>query len=315
MLECTQGLSTVWFAWRENLGRFYEPFKDAFLKPDPGHPARFLPCPLYCGCWHEVIRRPDGSLGAECRCDPGRCDTWTATIEDITPLELDWPKLARALCQALDLKPQIVNLGFYNTLQIGCWAGDTTPVILTIATNPRQFLHVVTALIQRLTKPFILLAPTARHAGVGVRELLQTAGSGFFPLDEHISLSNLPLLSSLTPSARLFADFVPASNGPQEEDVARHALALLQRLDAESPTSAPTVLTVFRLYCIEELSVAQIRRRCRCSAGTVSNRLKLIQAKTGLEPKNLRRLSSHMDRIVEDMGTKRNAKWMVQSEE
>ena len=47
------------------------------------------------------------------------------------------------------------------------------------------------------------------------------------------------------------------------------------------------MLAVFRLCCVRQMTVAEVARSCRCSVGTVSNRLKLIRAITGLEPANL----------------------------
>jgi hypothetical protein len=62
------------------------------------------------------------------------------------------------------------------------------------------------------------------------------------------------------------------------------ALELLNRLDSIANLNPPALLTVFRLYCGERLSVSQVASRCRCSVGTVSNRLKLLHAKIGFSP-------------------------------
>jgi DNA-directed RNA polymerase specialized sigma24 family protein len=94
---------------------------------------------------------------------------------------------------------------------------------------------------------------------------------------------------------------IPALAEPQEEDEARRALALIHQLESDSPTGSPSVTSVFRLYCVEELTIEQIAKKCRCSLGTVANRLKLIKAKTGIEPKNLRRVSDHLDRMQADL--------------
>jgi hypothetical protein len=59
------------------------------------------------------------------------------------------------------------------------------------------------------------------------------------------------------------------------------------------------------------LTVEKIARKCGCSVGTVANRLKLIKAKTGIDPKNLRRLSDHLERIQGDLEATRreNEQW------
>jgi DNA-directed RNA polymerase specialized sigma24 family protein len=85
------------------------------------------------------------------------------------------------------------------------------------------------------------------------------------------------------------------------EDVARQAFRLLQQLDSEQIVKPPTVLAVFRLYCMEELTAEQVAGRCGCSKGTVINRLKLIREKTKMEPDELRRFSRQFDKIEDDI--------------
>jgi len=92
----------------------------------------------------------------------------------------------------------------------------------------------------------------------------------------------------------------PPVSPNQDEDVARRAFLALDALDCGSRRKLPTLLTVFRLYCIEELTVAQIARKCRCSVGTVSNRLKLLQAATGTNPERLRKVSPYVSRLQRD---------------
>ena len=69
--------------------------------------------------------------------------------------------------------------------------------------------------------------------------------------------------------------------------VARAAFALLARLEGQSRRKPPSLLAVFRLYCMQNMTVYQIARQYRCSVGTVSQRLKLIRHQTGRPPKSL----------------------------
>jgi len=62
------------------------------------------------------------------------------------------------------------------------------------------------------------------------------------------------------------------------------AFQILDRFDSIHVTKPPTVLTIFRLYCVQRMTVTQVARRCRCSVGTVCNRLRLIQSKIGIHP-------------------------------
>jgi len=73
---------------------------------------------------------------------------------------------------------------------------------------------------------------------------------------------------------------------PLDDELPTHlaAFQILDRLDSVSVKKPPTLFTIFRLYCVQRMTVAQIARRCRCSVGTISNRLHLIQSKIGIHP-------------------------------
>src|SRR6266853_985230 len=94
------------------------------------------------------------------------------------------------------------------------------------------------------------------------------------------------------------SNYLSSPNLPQpresDETAARRAFDLVQQLDAKSRMKPPSVLTVFRLYCIEELTTNQIAHACRCGKTTVVHRLNLIREKTGADPESLRRLSPHL---------------------
>jgi hypothetical protein len=72
------------------------------------------------------------------------------------------------------------------------------------------------------------------------------------------------------------------------ETVARAAFALLEKLDSGRRRPPPSIPKVFRLYCIDGLSAAEVARKCRCSKAAVIRRLNLIRQKTGLPPALLR---------------------------
>src|SRR3954464_4066814 len=81
----------------------------------------------------------------------------------------------------------------------------------------------------------------------------------------------------------------PQSQQPAtSEIVARAAFALLEKLDSGRRRPSPSVPKVFRLYCIEAFSAAELARKCRCSKAAVIRRLNLIREKTGLSPAALR---------------------------
>lgn len=88
---------------------------------------------------------------------------------------------------------------------------------------------------------------------------------------------------------------------PVSEDVARNAFALLQKLELDAPLKAPSVLTVFRLYCVDGYSADGVARKCRCAKGTVMSRLRFIEKATGTRPEQFRALSGHLQKIDDDL--------------
>lgn len=87
------------------------------------------------------------------------------------------------------------------------------------------------------------------------------------------------------------------------EEVARSAFALVQKLDVDAPLKAPSVLTVFRLYCMEGFSAERVARKCRCAKGTVMSRLRFIEARTGVKAEQFRAMSGHLQQIDDDLRT------------
>ncbi|HLP76875.1 MAG TPA: hypothetical protein VK327_08140 [Candidatus Paceibacterota bacterium] len=85
------------------------------------------------------------------------------------------------------------------------------------------------------------------------------------------------------------------------EDVARSAFALLQKLELDAPLKAPSVLTVFRLYCVDGYSAEQVARKCRCGKATVIRRLQFIEARTGVKAEQFRAMSGHLQQIDDDL--------------
>ena len=303
-LETIAGLAAVPAFWRERLGEQLGPFKTAFLQKQAG-PVGSHPCPRQCGCAHEVVRHGDGSFAGICRCEPWNCDDLVLTLADITPLAVNVTALGRALCRAFELDSRTAALGLPHTAQFASYTAEAVPVILTVQAERPDFRLVVAELVARLRRSFILFGPTSVHLDAVSTELLASAGAGFFGLDATVTLTEHGILQPAKSPGELFARFGPTAEEPVEEDIARQAFALVQQLDAEGSARPPTALTVFRLYCMEELTAGQIARRCGCGKTTIIDRLNLIRAKTGVAPEDLRRLSPHFNRLEGDISDSR----------
>jgi hypothetical protein len=305
-LEALPGLIALPSVWRARLGEMFEPAKGLMLQANP-NPAQLLPCPRGCGLAHDILCRPDGSLVAICCGDPSQPHEIPLTPTDITPLELSWSRLGRALCQALGLARRFRTLPPPNTIQFGAWSAEAVPAILTIQVCSAAFRRVVSELAAGLRQPFMLFAPTSHHLDAPCLEWLSGVRAAFVPLDSTVLLGNDGRLRPVKSPGELFAQFTPRPKETDEE-VARRAFALVRALDSERPMRPPTPLTVFRLYCIEELSAAEIGRRFGCSKATVISRLNVIRRRTGADPENLRRLCVWLDKIAEDTSDPRAAR-------
>ena len=255
-LEALPGQSAVSAVWYACLQEDYETFP--FLQPKETTVKSF-PC-LGTGCAFRVIHKPDGSIIGVCRSNPPMCTPIQLTLAEITPLQLNWQKLGRALCKALGLDTKTTKLDLPSTLQIGSWSADAVPVILTIQCDGHLFRHVVAELVARLGRPFILLAPTSIHLTVHCDELLAHAKAAFFPLETTVVLTSHGTLLPKKFPGELFARFTPQPSDSVGEDVARQTLALAKALDSEQRFRKAPVYTVFLLYCSEGLAVNQIAK-------------------------------------------------------
>lgn len=207
-LEEVPGLIATPDQWRTLLGPNLPQFQTLCL-----HPAEVLPltrrCKL-CHCNHDIILRHDhtGAI-AVCRCDPPTCPDIHLTMEQITPLQLNWQSLGRALCKALQLNPKFEFLHPANTAQVGSWSSAAVPAILTIHVFPEEFRSTVAQLAAHLRRPFLLFAPTNTHIDATALGMLENYGAAFFPLDTTVTLTPQGTLTPRQPPAHLFLRFTP----------------------------------------------------------------------------------------------------------
>jgi hypothetical protein len=76
-------------------------------------------------------------------------------------------------------------------------------------------------------------------------------------------------------------------------------------MERESPTKPPTVLTVFRLYCLLGLSAQAVADKIGCAKATVLNRLRVIETVTGTNPEQFREQSDQFARMEGTLGDSR----------
>jgi hypothetical protein len=86
-----------------------------------------------------------------------------------------------------------------------------------------------------------------------------------------------------------------------ESDAATRAFVLVDRLDTEKPLPHPSLLTVFRMYCMKELSSVRIARDCGCNKSTVVRRLALLRRRIGVDPRDLRPFSPQLAKLEDSL--------------
>jgi hypothetical protein len=295
-LEAVPGLLAVESDWKRMIGPSFEAFKALCLEPS-SFQVRSVRCPRVCGCDHRVVAGHDGvgALGV-CRCEPPVCPDIPLSSADLTALKVNQARLGRALCKAFGFAVRHAVLPSPNTFQFGAWSSDAVPAILTIQVQNSVFRRVVAELVANLRRSFILFAPTSDFFDAPSQSILENHGAAFFGLDSHVTLTDQGTLHATRPPGELFARFTPQPKDI-DLDVAIRACALVHALDTDKPLKRPSVLTVFRHYCIDELSYARIAGKYECSRPTIVRRMALIRKKTGLGPEQLRRLSPHIAKL------------------
>jgi hypothetical protein len=218
------------------------------------------------------------------------------TRRDITVLEVSRARLGHALCRAFGFAGRQTQLPVPNSFQFGSWSADAVPAILTIQVQRSAFRRAVAELAAHLRRPFILFAPTSDFLDAPAHSILENYGAAFFDLKTNVILTDHGTLQPTRPPGELFARFTPQPKDT-DTDLATRVFALVQKLDTDKPLKPPTLLTVFRLYCIEELSCDQIAHECKTTKTTVVRRLAMIRSRIGVHPRELRRVSPHLAKL------------------
>jgi hypothetical protein len=291
------GTNAIPSVWRERIGAQFDTVRNAFLQSKP-EPAQYFHC-RKCGCAHQVTIHAPGDIVAVCTCDPWNCDELMLTAADIEILELNWAKLARALCKAFGLNARTADLGLHNTRQIGSWSADAVPVILTIQRERHDFQHVVAVLAARLRTKFILLGPTTENLDATSQELLTNVGAEFFSLQNHLVLTDHGTFQPRKLPGEIFARFRPE---PVDDiEMLRKSIALVKAADTAQGVRRITLYTVMRLYCFDLLGAAQIAKRCGCARSLIYARLDEIRIKIGRDPAELRQYASQFETMEDSL--------------
>lgn len=298
VFESLDGPAALPVVWRAFLGDEFGAFRAAFLRDmDITVGAYFC---FECNDNHEIVRHEDGSIVALCQGESSICGTIPLKPEDCVAIELNWEKLGRAICKAFGFQGRHADLGVHNAVQIGVHTDRVIPVVLGIHCERAPFRHALCELAARLRRQFILIAPTADWMDAPCQEILSGVQAKFLALETSVVLTPQGALRAMRPPEQLIG-IAPEPGQPAPEDVALQAFRIVEKLDSERPMKPPTLLAVFRLYCMKSMTTEQIARECRCSKGTVINRLKSLGTRLGLDLDQLRQYSPQFGKIESDI--------------
>lgn len=192
-LEDVPSCQAVPAEWRARLGEEHEA-ASAFLRPTDGR-ATSHPCISHpdCGCYHDVVVHCPDDIIAVCHCGRG-CEPFALQQSDIAILEVDRPKLDRAIARAFGLFEERTGAtGLPGTTCIGQYSFSVRsrfPVYLIIRQESDEFESVAYRLVSRAESSIILTAPTRELCSAHTEQHLLARKSAFFALSENLTLGD-----------------------------------------------------------------------------------------------------------------------------
>lgn len=294
--------------WRIWCGDDLERVRRAFLS-DALRDALAVACPEGCGCSHRLHPRPGGVFVGVCQCGADAdCADIELSAADVRAWELNVPRLGRAVVGAFECAPMEAKLAPGATWQVGVFASKL-PILLTIQSDQESLRAVAVELAASLEPHFILLVPTARFLNVNVRAILKGAKAGGFDLESLLTLLPNGQLRSEESMGSVFSRYLPEMEAEVSEQEMRQAYArLLLAFGNEKPGRKAPLKAVFDFYCRKELSAEETRIKCKCSKGTVIQRLdelKQIAHVPADELRTYRHLFEGVDASLRDPRAKR----------
>jgi hypothetical protein len=277
-LENSVGRDVFVFEWKRELSQDFLLIRDLFLRKATRNKAR----PLGMVTTPSVLRRirDFNELKMMDKTGKGFIPDWyyTKSTDDYEILlEWNWENLCRLFARAFGLHPKYAEVNDPFTRQIG--EVSDLPVLLTIQSDENAFHLVAANLVASLNQPFILLAPTRRFFNIKISKLLSRRNAAFFDLASQIdSLSNGSLQAHKS-GGELFSPFLPEHREALSENDASRLFVLFQKLKLETAYRKASLCDVFTLLVLDKMSQADAAKKLRCSEGTISARVKVIEDK------------------------------------
>lgn len=288
---------------------------------------------------------------AICDCHEADCDVISLRAEDLIIHALNGELLTAAIRRAFQFDElENIEFGDSRARLVGSWGAQRSRVFFYVPINENGFLSEIDKLSSAMPDPFILLTPTSRFCTPMVHRSLRRNGNAQLSLDGILALSKsgqlelIPAANTIveatledfakritegTPLERAIARVeqklnaiaksrTEAASEAVSEDVARQTMELVKKLDAGPRLKNPSLLTVFRLYCVNNKSSREIALHCGCSRAVVMKRLSILTEKIGLPLVKLRTCSAQfeqMDEQLMDSRARRIDRWALAHED
>ncbi|MBN1270182.1 MAG: hypothetical protein JXB04_11385 [Kiritimatiellae bacterium] len=274
--------------WRRHMGEEF-PLAEQFLV-STGHESQTYPCPE-CSA-KMVVDSPDYAHrwavheDHDLSCKPVQ----NLSPQDLVEWRLDWNSVGDALARALDLERCPLREAHVFAREIAHLRadGERHPAFLVAGAASLAAVHSVCATSQ---KPVLILTPAHEPEA---EQFLSTRDHAYLALDDHVHLlpgGAFSASQTARETLKAFRDQHHPKTQPADANAIAALLRLAQELDANPRVKSPNHITVLKLYCIENKTIAEIRRACHCSHGTVMNRKSTLERKLGRRLNELRQIA------------------------
>jgi hypothetical protein len=169
---------------------------------------------------------------------------------------------------------------------VAALGNPAVPVMLTIQPDANDYLNAIAHLTAKLPKGFILLTPT-KLTDAGTLELLARANAGFYDLESNFTLLPGGVLSAPKTANELFAGHLPEKQAAFKKSEVTRIFDVLQKLKSKRAGISAPLFDVFMAVVHGQMQYRSAAKTCGCSVGTLSTRIRELEAEFGLTIKQL----------------------------
>lgn len=282
-------------SWRRWLGPAFEAVAAVCLR-ETRRTVERIPCENGCDCNHAVRKRGTALVGV---CDCGEdCEDVPLTAADVKVWELDLTRLARASAKALACTALAKPFGSRRVVHVATLGNPPVPVLLMIQPDTERYQSAIAQLAVKFSKGFILLTPT-KLTDAEAMDLASRSNAGLYDLESNFDLAAAGTLHSTKDGLELFSANLPATRDAMTDTEAVRIFGILQKLRSKRAGVTAPLFDVFNVVVMERTNYRAAAKKCGCSLGTLTTRIRELEAEFGM---TIKRLQAFAGRLL-DMQT------------